>query len=161
MKKYIIGGSLFTLSLIADIVSKYLVVKNLYPYDKIDFLGGFFRLSLTYNRGGVWGIFQGHKNTFLIISIIVLIIMIAYYVYEKNKTLLFTIAMSLIMAGAVGNILDRLIASRPGVVDFISVGFDSFYRWPTFNIADSSVVVGAFLLMIVFYKFEKNNKAEK
>ena len=146
------------LTLAADIISKMFIVKTI-PYGGgHDYLGGFLRITLVFNDGGVFGILRGHKNMFLIVSIIVLLIMIAYYVYEKNRTFLFTLAMSLIFSGAIGNILDRLIQDRPGVVDFISVGFDNFYRWPSFNIADSAIVIGAFLLIIVFYKAEKDLK---
>ena len=65
--------------------------------------------------------------------------------------------MALITAGAVGNILDR-VTLRKGVVDFIYIGSDDFYRWPAFNVADAVVVVGAVLLFIVFMREEKKRK---
>jgi len=158
MKKNLYGGIIILVTLGLDILTKYLVVQNISYYDRLDYLGGFFRLTLVYNQGGVFGILQGYKNVFLIISIIVLIMMIVYYIYEKNKTMLFAVSMSLIVSGAIGNIIDRLIPGRPGVVDFISVGVDGIYRWPAFNVADSCIVVGAFLLIIVFYQEEKRRK---
>ena len=102
---------------------------------------------------------QGHKNLFLVVSIIVLALMILYYLFEKNKTILFSISMACIVSGAVGNIIDRLVPGRPGVVDFISVGVDGVYRWPSFNVADSSIVVGAFLLILVFYREEQKRRS--
>ena len=158
MLKKILPCLVGVIVLIADIISKLFIVKNISYGGGYDYLGGFLRITLVYNDGGVFGILRGHKTMFLIVSIVVLIIMIAYFIYEKNRTFLFTLSMSLIFSGAVGNILDRLFPDRPGVVDFISVGFDSFYRWPSFNIADSAIVVGAFLLIIVFYKAEKELK---
>jgi signal peptidase II len=143
-----------------DIVSKALIVRRFDYFDRIDFFGGFLRITLVYNEGGVFGIFQGYKNIFLIISFIVLFLMAGYYIYEKNKTLLFCTAMALISAGAIGNIVDRLMAGRPGVVDFISIGVDGVYRWPTFNMADMCIVAGAAILIIVFYKEEKKRKAQ-
>jgi signal peptidase II len=160
-KQAVYSLGLITGILGSDMVTKYFIVKNLVIGERVDFLGGFLRITLVYNQGGVFGILQGYKNMFLIISIIVLILMMAYYFIEKNKTLLFTFSMSLIIAGALGNILDRLIPDRPGVVDFISVGVDSVYRWPAFNVADSSIVVGAFLLAIVFFREEKRRKLEE
>lgn len=161
MKKNITAASIFALSLAADIATKAAVVSRLSFFDRVDFLGGFVRLTLVYNEGGVFGILQGYKTLFLIISLFVLVIMVLYYIYEKNKTMMFCAAMAMIAAGAVGNIIDRLIADRPGVVDFISIGIDNIYRWPTFNIADTCIVIGAAMLIVVFYKDEKRRRLNK
>jgi signal peptidase II len=142
-----------------DIATKQAVVSAFGAGERADFLGGFLRIALVYNEGGVFGIMQGHKNLFLIVSIVVLALMLLYYLYEKNKTMLFSISMACIVSGAVGNIIDRLVPGRPGVVDFISVGVDGVYRWPSFNVADSAIVAGAFLLILVFYLDEKKRKA--
>ncbi len=100
--------------------------------------GGFLRITLVYNEGGVFGILQGYKNMFLVVSLLVLTVMVGYYAYEyiyrKNRSMIFSAAMALIVSGAIGNIIDRLISHRPGVVDFISIGVDGVYRWPTFNV---------------------------
>ena len=160
MKKNIYAASILILTLLCDIASKAFIVKNFGYFDREDFLGGFLRITLVYNEGGVFGILQGYKNIFLVISFIVLFLMIAYYVYEKNKNMLFCTAMALITSGAIGNIIDRLLPDRPGVVDFISIGVDGVYRWPTFNIADTCIVIGAAILIIVFYKEEKKRKTQ-
>ena len=160
MKKHIIPALVVVLAFIADLVTKNIALKHLGFYDRYDFFGGFVRFDLTYNQGGVFGIMQGYKNFFLIVSIIVLLIMVAYYFYEKQMPGLFRVAMALIIGGAAGNIYDRLIPGRPGVVDFISVGVDGVYRWPTFNIADSVIIAGAILLVIVVYMEDKKRLAE-
>jgi signal peptidase II len=102
---------------------------------------------------------------FLVVSLVVLAVMVGYYAYEyiyrKNRSMIFSAAMALIVSGAVGNIIDRLISHRPGVVDFISIGIDGVYRWPTFNVADSCIVAGAALLIIVFYREEKRHREAK
>ncbi len=158
MKRNIFGGLITGIILSFDIVTKYYIEKFLSDGRIYDYMGGFLKIVLVYNTGGVFGIAQGHKNVFMIISIIVLILMIFYYIYENNKSLPFTVAMSLIFAGAIGNIIDRLIPDRKGVVDFISIGVDHVFRWPAFNVADSAIVVGAFLLIYVFYIEEKKRK---
>jgi signal peptidase II len=155
MKKHILPGILALSALGLDIITKIMAVEHLGQYRSYDFLGGFLRFELTYNQGGVFGIMQGYQNFFLIVSVIVLVVMVAYYFYEKNMPALFRYSMALIIGGAVGNILDRLIPARPGVVDFISMGFDGIYRWPTYNIADSVIVIGAVLLVIVVFREEK------
>ncbi|MBN2159021.1 MAG: signal peptidase II [Spirochaetes bacterium] len=157
-RPYLLPIVIITGILSLDIFTKYLIVMNFGFGDRIDFIGGFLRISLVYNEGGVFGILQGHKNLFLIISIVVLTLMVVYYVLERNKSALFSISMALIVSGALGNIIDRLVPGRPGVVDFISIGVDGVYRWPSFNVADSSIVVGAFLLIIVFYREERKRK---
>ncbi len=159
MRKYLTAIIIFTSTLALDIISKYLVVVHIGDHGRHDFLGGFLRISLVYNKGGVFGILQGYKNMFLVVSIIVLIIIGIYFFLEKNRTELFNISMSLIISGAAGNIIDRLIADRPGVVDFISLGVDGVYRWPSFNVADAVIIIGAFLLILVFYREEKRRKA--
>ncbi len=161
INSFLLPLCLISVILTLDVVTKYLVVRNFGFGDRADFLDGFFRIALVYNEGGVFGIMQGHKNLFLVVSIIVLTLMVAYYIIEKNKTVLFSASMALIVSGAVGNIIDRLVPGRPGVVDFISVGVDGIYRWPSFNVADSSIVVGAFLLILVFYQEERKRKSQQ
>ena len=159
LKKYLPWIAGFA-ALVADILTKSWIVKTIPISGGYDFWDGFIRITLVYNDGGVFGILRGHKSVFLVVSLVVLAIMIGYYIYEKNRTFLFTTAMALIFSGALGNILDRMISDRPGVVDFISIGIDNIYRWPSFNIADSVIVIGAFLLIIVFYKNEKSRETD-
>jgi len=160
MKKHIIPALTIVTAFAADMATKNLALKHLGFYNRFDFFGGFLRFDLTYNQGGVFGIMQGYKNFFLTVSVIVLLIMVVYYFYEKHMPGLFRIAMALIIGGAAGNIFDRLIPGRPGVVDFISVGVDGVYRWPTFNIADSVIIAGALLLVVVVYMEDKKKTAE-
>jgi len=160
MKKHIIPVVTVAVALAADLYTKHLALLNLGYYKTVDFFGGFIRFDLTFNEGGVFGILQGYKSFFLVVSIAVLVLMLAYYFYEKNMPGLFRIAMGLIIAGALGNIIDRLIPGRIGVVDFISVGVDGVYRWPTFNVADMVIIAGAFLLVIVVYREDRKKSAE-
>jgi len=158
MKKHIIPAITVLAVFAADAITKIMAINSLGYYKSYEYLGGFLRFDLTYNRGGVFGIMQGYQHFFLIVSIIVLIIMIGYYFYEKNMPQLFRISMALIIGGAAGNIFDRLISARPGVVDFISLGVDGVYRWPTFNIADMVIIAGAILLVIVVYREDKKKQ---
>jgi signal peptidase II len=161
IKNYGLPLALIAAIIALDIVTKLAIVRDFSFGERTDYLGGFLRLALVYNEGGVFGILQGHKTLFLVVSIVVLGLMMVYYLYEKNKTLLFSASMACIVSGAVGNIIDRLVPGRPGVVDFISVGVDGVYRWPSFNVADSSIVVGAFLLILVFYREERKRRSEQ
>lgn len=161
IRTYGLPLAIIVVILTLDTVTKQIIVRGFSFGERADFLGGFLRIALVYNEGGVFGILQGHKNLFLVVSIIVLALMLLYYLFEKNKSVLFSVSMACIMSGAVGNIIDRLVPGRPGVVDFISVGVDGVYRWPSFNVADSSIVVGAFLLILVFYREERKRKSQE
>jgi len=158
-KNTLIAVLIFILILGSDIITKALVEKYISMYERVNVLGSFVQLTLIYNQGGIFGILQGYQQFFLIISIIVFLLLVAYFILEKNKTLIFTVSMGLICAGAIGNILDR-ITGKPGVVDFIYIGSDDVFRWPAFNIADSSIVVGATLLVIHQLIEEKKRKAK-
>lgn len=158
-KNTLIAVLIFILILGSDIITKALVEKYISMYERVNVLGSFVQLTLIYNQGGIFGILQGYQQFFLIISIIVFLLLVAYFILEKNKTLIFTVSMGLICAGAIGNILDR-ITGKPGVVDFIYIGSDDVFRWPAFNIADSSIVVGATLLVIHQLIEEKKRKSQ-
>ena len=145
--------------ILAADITKELAVAHIGLHERIDIIGSFVQLTLLYNRGGLFGIMQGHQLFFLVVSCIVLVLLLVYYIYEKVKTGLFCNSMALIMAGAVGNILDRLLG-KPGVVDFIYIGSDDVFRWPAFNIADSVIVIGAALLMFFYYQEEKKARAQ-
>ncbi len=169
-KKLLTTAGIFAAFLTTDIISKRIIESSLkYEGNKIDILfGSFIQFRLIYNRGGVFGIGQGNQTIFLILSCIVLIVLVSFYCYEiKNNTLFFSIPMGLIFSGAAGNILDRIphlfgvSGARDGVVDFIYIGVDGVYRWPAFNVADSAIVIGAVLLIIIFWKHEKALKAQK
>lgn len=159
-KNTLIAVLIFIVILASDIVTKALVEKYISIYERVNVLGSFVQLTLIYNQGGIFGILQGYQKFFLIVSIIVFLLLIGYFILEKNKTLIFTASMGLICAGAIGNILDR-ITGKPGVVDFIYIGSDEVFRWPAFNVADSSIVVGATLLVIHQLIEEKKRKQQE
>ncbi|MBN2041200.1 MAG: signal peptidase II [Spirochaetes bacterium] len=160
MKKYIYSAVITAVTLTLDVITKYLVVQNIAEYERINVIGSFFQLTLLYNRGGLFGIFQGYQSFFLVLSIIVLCLIVAFFIYEKRKSYAFCTAMSFITAGAIGNILDR-VTGKKGVVDFLYIGNDNVFRWPAFNVADALVVAGAVILFIVFMKEENKRKENK
>ncbi|MBP8083783.1 MAG: signal peptidase II [Spirochaetes bacterium] len=157
MKKHILVGVIAFTALVVDIFTKVLVEKHIMMGERIDVIGSFVQFTRIYNEGGVFGILQGYKNFFLIVSFAVLAALIVFYYFEKNKTKIFVVAMGLIFGGACGNISDRLLGKK-GVVDFVYVGFKNT-RWPAFNVADSCIVVGAILLMIVFFIQERKKRS--
>ena len=134
--------------LILDQLSKYLVENNLYK-KSIDIIGNVFSLTYVENYGAAWGIFSDNNWIILILTPILVILIISYlYKFSKNK--LEYIAGGLVIGGAIGNYIDRIV--RGYVVDF----FD-FKIWPVFNIADIGIVVGCILMILLFIKEGKSN----
>lgn len=132
-----------------DQVSKYLVIN--YLYKDITIIKNFFSLIYTKNNGAAFSILTG-KRLFLIIVTILIIAMIIYYIKKNNiKDKINIIAFSLVLGGSIGNLIDRLI--RGYVVDFISVKIFN-YNFPIFNIADSFICIGVFILVLTSLRKE-------
>lgn len=131
--------------LIIDQITKILVIKILPLSGSIEIIKNFFYIIPTNNTGAAFSILLG-KRIFLIVVAILIIGILLYYI-KKNKVdgKLNIIAFSLIIGGSLGNLIDRIV--RGYVVDFISIKLGS-YNFPIFNIADTLIVVGVFLLLI-------------
>ena len=98
------------------------------------------------NTGAAWSILSGQRVLFIIITSIACLVIGYFLVKSKNKLL--KLSLSLIFAGAVGNLIDRV--SKGSVTDFLRFDFGS-YTFPVFNVADMSVVIGSALPM--YYMF--------
>ncbi|MDR1641458.1 MAG: signal peptidase II [Clostridiales bacterium] len=133
----------------ADQFTKSLAVRYLLPVDSLPFVPGLFDFTYVENQGAAYGLLEGGRWFFLIITAVVMVF-IGYFYFKppSSKTKLSRAAMVVIFAGALGNAVDRL---RNGyVVDFIHTLFINF---PVFNVADICVVCGTILLaiLVVFY----------
>ncbi|TXL67612.1 lipoprotein signal peptidase [Cerasibacillus terrae] len=140
-----------------DQLSKWIIVKNMEIYEQIPVIDGFFYITSHRNRGAAWGILQDQMIFFYIITVIV-IIGIVYFLHKYGKdSILMSVSLSLILGGAIGNFIDRLLHKE--VIDFLD--FIIFtYDYPIFNIADSALVIGVILLMIVTFKEEKRKETK-
>jgi len=130
--------ALVLLVLFLDQFSKFLSNSKLSLHQSVPVIKGIFYLSLVHNRGAAFGMFK--NQTFVFIATALFAIVLIYFSLKKNKRIsLYSLSLGLILAGAVGNLIDRL---RFGyVIDFLD-----FRVWPVFNIADSAITVGAILL---------------
>lgn len=130
--------------------SKRLVAARIAMYSHIQIIPGFFRLTHTENTGAAFSLFAdspAHWKTALLISFsAVAMVIVAVLLWKQRQALTTTgIALSLILGGAAGNLWDRVVSGR--VVDFLLV-YVRQYQWPVFNLADSSIVIGASLLVL-------------
>ena len=136
-----------------DAVTKLLAVDALNPaYLPRPIIGETLRLTLVYNPGAAFGLHLGPWSRWIFtgLTIAALVLLTQLHRTTRAGDWLRTIALSLVCAGAVGNLVDRLKSAR-GVVDFIDVGI-GVHRWPTFNVADMAVSCGAVLLFIVLWR---------
>ena len=126
-----------SLILSLDQFSKLIVSKNLSLSQSLPVIKGIFHLSLVHNRGAAFGIFKNQLPLFVFTSCLA-ITLICFNLKRGGKRS-YNIALSLILGGALGNLIDRL--SLGYVIDFLD-----FRVWPVFNLADSAITVGAVLL---------------
>lgn len=116
----------------------------------IEVIKGFFTLQYLENKGAAFGIFQGKIILLTIVTLIVLVAMIVYLFKFKPKSKMLKISFALIISGAIGNLLDRIMYKY--VVDFLMLHYKDIYYFPTFNVADVLVVSGTIILAICILK---------
>ncbi|MCD2345187.1 signal peptidase II [Clostridium guangxiense] len=136
-----------------DRVTKLWAVSSLKDSNEMVIIKGFFSLTYVENKGAAWNIFTG-KTIFLIVFTFVILCGVVFYLIKyRSKNKFMTMALSIIIAGALGNLVDRTIYKH--VVDFILFHYKDVYYFPVFNIADVCVVVGTFLLLICMLRDDK------
>ena len=139
---------------VADQVTKQLALDNLED-GPIHLIDGVLSLTLHYNPGGAFGLMQGFPGFFLVSTIVIagLILMWAHKLEGRAHL----IPLGLVLGGGLGNVTDRVVRDTGGkVVDFIDL-----HVWPVFNLADSAIVVGVVLLLIVTARSEHAERSEQ
>ena len=142
-----------------DIITKLLIRRSFHLYEQANVIGDYLRITYIHNRGAAFGINLGpySRYIFLVLSLVALVALAGMYWVTAARDRVRLTAISLICAGAIGNLLDR-IRSHEGVVDFLDVGFREL-RWPVFNVADVAVTVGAILLALSLWKEEQRPRS--
>jgi len=138
--------AIVALTIIIDQITKNLVTHFMEIGDSIPIIDNFLYLTYHRNAGAAWGILQGRMMFFYIVTLIVIgTIVIWMRKINMKKEKLLAIALALILGGAIGNFIDRLIYRE--VIDFIDT-FIFGYNFPIFNIADSALCIGLALMAI-------------
>ena len=145
---------------VVDQVSKSLIQIFLYEGEKISVIGDLLYFRLIYNAGGAMGTSIGPSWVYLILTIVALIIIIRYLIMTPEAGWHIKTALAMILGGAVGNLIDRVIYGK--VIDFIDMDFPdiSFLyirRWFTYNIADAAITIGL-IIFIIGVLFRKKDK---
>lgn len=162
MLSYILAALCGAAVLIIDQLTKYTVSASFALGETREFINGFIDLTYIHNRGGAWGMLYGHTYILLPLTLVVMALCIFIYIKYGKGSRLMLWAMSLVLSGGVGNMIDRVFRNG-NVVDFLH--FEFFPTFPVFNLADCAIVVGAGLLILYFIldtiKEEKLKRAAK
>ena len=138
--------AIVALTIVLDQVTKYLVASQMTIGQSIPNIDNILYITTQRNAGAAWGIFQGKMMFFYLITLAVIAVVIVWMTrldIKKDKWLM--IALALILGGAVGNFIDRVLYQH--VVDFIDT-YILGYDFPIFNIADSALCIGVVLMAI-------------
>ncbi|WP_199580407.1 signal peptidase II [Blastococcus sp. TBT05-19] len=133
--------------LLADLVTKLVVVATIAPGEDIRTLGGALYLTHLRNTGAAFSLAEGFTVvlTLIAVAVSVVIVRVARRLFSTG----WAVALGLVLGGALGNLVDRIFRDpgflRGGVVDFLSVFGPDGSVWPVFNIADSAIVCGGIL----------------
>ncbi|MED0669231.1 signal peptidase II [Aneurinibacillus aneurinilyticus] len=127
----------------ADRIAKWLVVTYMEFGQSIPLWEGVFHLTSHRNRGAAFGILENQRGFFIVITIAIIVGIIWYLRKAYKESKLVSLALALILGGAIGNFYDRVLTGE--VVDFLDFTLINF---PIFNIADSAIVIGVSLFVI-------------
>jgi signal peptidase II len=137
-----------------DQATKQIALDNLdHP---VDVIKGVLTLRLTFNSGGAFGVLQRFPGLFLVATFVIVGVIVVLVGRVHDSRLV--IPMGMILGGGVGNVADRLFRSlgAPGrVVDFID-----FHVWPVFNVADSAIVIGLGLILVLGRRSDRRDSLQ-
>ena len=151
----------FCILLALDQASK-LVIDHYVPiHQSREIIAGFFSIVHVQNRGAAFGLLAhipGAAHIFLITSLIAIVLILVYFRWIKEGEVWTPICLSMILTGAVGNLIDRFRLGS--VIDFLDFHYAGWH-WPAFNVADSSITIGVILLAIKILWGEKKTTGEE
>ncbi|MDP1714254.1 MAG: signal peptidase II [Anaerolineales bacterium] len=156
IKDYLILLGVASIVVALDQWTKWLVRENIqyggmWLPDSLIWLSPYARIVHWYNSGAAFGMFQNGNLIFTILAFIVIGAIFYYYPFVQNEDWTLKLAMGLQLAGAAGNLIDRLMMDK--VTDFISIG-----TFPVFNVADSSITIGVVVLLLGVWIRERKEK---
>lgn len=136
-----------------DWASKVWAEQNLLPYQPVEIIGNFFRLTLGYNTGVAFGMFANGGLWPLLLTGVIIVGLVGWFTRALLTGQIPATAaapVGFLLGGAIGNFIDRLPDGR--VTDFLDAGLGA-WRWPTFNLADSFILTGVALLVLLTFNY--------
>lgn len=131
--------------LIVDQITKILVVNSLVPGENIEIIKNIFNIIYTNNTGAAFSILLGKRIFLIVVAVLIIGVLLYYIKRNKIEKKIDIIALSFVIGGSLGNLIDRIV--RGYVIDFISIKLGN-YNFPIFNVADILIVIGVFLLLL-------------
>jgi len=155
---FILGA---TAVIVMDQITKAAIMTKFFMHESYAIVDGFFNLVYVMNPGAAFGFLANMSETFryfffMGITVAVILLIIYYIVKSKPQDMIMVISLTLIFAGAVGNLIDRIRFGA--VVDFLDVYIGTAH-WPAFNVADSAISLGAILMILGMIVQRKKEKA--
>ncbi|MBQ7357686.1 MAG: signal peptidase II [Clostridia bacterium] len=151
---------LMLLGVFLDQISKYLIVLYMELYQSVEVIPGVFNFTYIQNEGAAFGSMSNSPWVFMVLSTVMIVGILVYMFWKKPQSRLLLSALTMIVAGGIGNMIDRI---RLGyVIDFLDFcAFPKLWKW-TFNVADSFVVIGAGMIILwMILDMVREYKAEK
>lgn len=149
--RLMVGGGYFPLGValivIDQLVKRWAVIVLKDRPSPITLIAGMLDLKYVENTGAAFGILRGQTHVFIIMALLTIVIILLYLSLVEQEEPIVRIALVLILAGAVGNLIDRMLFDH--VIDYIHV-FYKDWEWPIFNLADTIINVGVGLIFIDF-----------
>jgi signal peptidase II len=149
MKRYGLYAALSASIILLDQLTKALIVKTIPFYGSVEVIPGFLDLTYIHNKGAILGLFNRSEQPWttallLLLNAAALGLVVFYFSKTKDKERVTRLALAMIVGGALGNVVDRI--TRGYVVDFVEM-YAGKFRWPTYNVADAAITIGAVLLI--------------
>ena len=142
--------------LLLDVVSKWIIRENIRWGDGYAVIPGFFNIRHDRNTGAAFGILSDQRTLLILITVAALIF-IFWYSFRFQNSRWMQCALGFLLGGAIGNFIDRVFLGS--VVDFLQFGIESKRLfWPTFNVADVSVCIGAGMLIVFLFKVQNKTQ---
>jgi signal peptidase II len=157
--KYLILSIISVVVLFLDQATKIFIDRTMDLHSTITVVENFFNITYIRNKGAAFGFLAESSFRlpfFILISIIAVIVIIGIFRKLRPEQKLTAVSLSLIFAGALGNLIDRIRLGE--VIDFIYVHWYEHY-WPAFNVADSAICVGVALLALDMLRDEQRKKS--
>jgi len=141
-----------------DQITKYWIIARFHYGEVHEVVPGFFDLTHVRNPGGAFSFFahgpsEWRMAFFVGTTSIALVLLVIFLIRHEQEARLSPLALGAIMGGALGNLIDRLVHGE--VIDFLDIHLYGGYTWPTFNVADSAIVIGVTILMIEVFFFDQ------